>query len=208
MQSQILSRGPWKLILALAIPSAIFGLWFYAKNEAEREVGLTATQIKKNPINEKICVTDYQLKEIDDSNHLRWRLMAAQGVTDPVTRDVALKKVNVDYFDGTKIKIRLSAPLGLANESTRAVKLDSADKTRVVAEGEEGKARLMATKVELMKKNQFQATGGVNIVWPGVAKVSGDKAEGSLASADLKKLKIMGNTHAVIGSQSIGKEGG
>jgi hypothetical protein len=208
MLSEILGRVPFKLILALAIPSGIMGLWFYAKNEAEREVGLTASAIKKNPINEKIVVTDYQLKEIDDSNHLRWRLMAVQGITDPVTRDVALKKVNVDYFDGVKVKIRLSAPIGLANESTKHIELDSENKTRVQAEGEEGKSRLTAQKVELMKKNQFQATGGVNIVWPGVAKVSGDKAEGSLASADLKKLKIMGNTHALIGSQSIGKEGG
>ncbi|PWT97966.1 MAG: hypothetical protein C5B53_07285 [Candidatus Melainabacteria bacterium] len=205
MLSMIFNHPYFRFFLALAIPAGILGLWFYAKYTAEQEVGITAKQIKKNPINDKILVDDYQLKEIDDLNHLRWRLVAAQGVTDPATRDVALKTVNVDYFDKGKIKIHLSAPVGVANEGTKAVELDAEKDQRVQAIGEEGKAKLEATKVELIKKNQFLATGGVNILWPGVAKVRGDKAEGSLASTDLKKLKIMGNTHALIG---LGKEGG
>jgi hypothetical protein len=208
MLSRIFNRSNLKLILALAIPSAIMGLWFYAKYTAEKDIGITATAIKRNPINDKVCVTDYQLKEIDDSNHVRWRLFAETGISDPKTRDVALRKVNVDYFDGVKIKMHLSAPLGVANESTRAVELDCEKNARVKALGEEGKAELEASKVELMKKNQFRATGGVNILWPGVAKVTGDIAEGSLNSTDLKKLKIVGNTHALIGLQSLNKQGG
>lgn len=205
MWSIVVNHPYFRLFLAIAIPSTIFGLWFYAKYEAERDIGITSSDIKKNPINEKILVDNYQLKEIDDANRLRWRLVAAQGVTDPVTRDVALRTVNVDYFDKGKIKMRLCAPLGIANESTRVVELCSEKGKRVIAEGEEGKAKLDAEKVELIKKNQFLATGGVNILWPGVAKVRGDRAEGSLASTDLKKLRIVGNTHALIG---IGKEGG
>lgn len=203
MMSRIAAFRPPTWVLALAIPGAIMALWFYAKNEAEREVGITASAIKKDPINEKLRVSDYQLKEIDDNNHLRWRLMAQQGTTDPITRDVDLQKVDVDYYDGGKIKMRLCAPIGLANESTKIVELHADNTTRVMCEGEDGKAKLAATKVELIKKNQFQATGDVNIVWPGVAKVSGDRAEGSLASTTLSKLKIVGNTHASIGAQSI-----
>ena len=205
MLYKIFNRSFLKLLLALAIPTLIIGLWFYAKNEAEREVGITSQAIKKNPLTDKIRVTDYQLKEVDDSNHLKWRLVAMEGISDPATRDVSLKNVNVDYFDGAKVKMRLSAPVGLANESTRAVELDANKERRVLAEGEEGKAKLQASRVELMKKNQFQATGGVNILWPGVAKVDGDKAEGSLANTDLKNMKIRGNTHALIG---LRKEGG
>jgi hypothetical protein len=50
-----------------------------------------------------------------------------------------------------------------------------------------------------MEKNQFLASGGVNIIWPGVAKVTGNEATGSLKSTDLKNLTIKGNTHAAIG---------
>jgi hypothetical protein len=205
MLSMIFGHPRFKLFLALAIPVGIFGLWFYAKYEAEKEVGITSEAIKHNPINEKILVKDYQLKEIDDSNHLRWRLQADTGITDPATKDVALRTVNVDYFEQGKIKIRLCAPVGFANEGSRVVELLSEKDKHVLAEGEEGKAKMEASKVELMKKNQFLATGGVNILWPGVAKVRGDRAEGSLASADLKKLRIVGNTHALIG---LGKTGG
>jgi hypothetical protein len=208
MLSVIFQRINWKLLLALIIPSVIMGLWFYAKYTAEQDIGAVDASIKKNPINDKIVVSDYQLKEIDDSNHIRWRLKAAQGMSDPITRDVALREVSVDYFDGVKIKMHLSAPIGIANESTKIVELDCENKTRVKATGEEGKAELEASKVELIKKNQFRATGGVNILWPGVAKVSGQLAEGSLASTDLNKLKITGNTHALIGIQSLNKEGG
>jgi hypothetical protein len=203
--SMIVNHRYARLALALAIPSIIFGVWFYAKYEAEKEVDAMSVSLKKNPMNEKILVDDYQLKEIDDSNRLRWRLKAAHGSTDPVTRDVALRTVDVDYFEDGKIKIHLCAPVGLANEGTKVVELNAEKDVRVVAEGEEGKSKLDAKKVELMKKNQFLATGGVNILWPGVAKVRGERAEGSLASADLKKLKIVGNTHALIG---LSKEGG
>jgi hypothetical protein len=55
-------------------------------------------------------------------------------------------------------------------------------------------------KLELEKKNQFKATGGVNIAM-GVAKVTGNYATGRFGKKDLEDLKIIGNTHAIIASQ-------
>jgi hypothetical protein len=95
--------------------------------------------------------------------------------------------------------MRISSPIGLANENTHMVKLFAQGGKRVEAQGEGGKAKLDAQKIELMEKNQFLASGGVNIIWPGVAKVTGNEATGSLKSTDLKNLTIKGNTHAAIG---------
>jgi hypothetical protein len=196
------------LILALAIPVALISFWLYAQHEAQVDVEAYKKEQKLYPNSDKIKVDNYELKEIDDSNNLKWRLMAMHGESDPITKDVALTDVNVDYFDGKKIKMRLSAPIGLANEATKQIELDSSSARRVSCEGEEGKSQLEANKVELMKKNQFAATGGVNIVWPGVAKVAGDRAEGSLANTDLNNMKVTGNTHASIGGQQDGKQAG
>ena len=54
------------------------------------------------------------------------------------------------------------------------------------------------SRLELTKKNGFKATGGVNIVWSGVAKVTGDYATGVFGKKELEDLKIIGNTHAII----------
>jgi len=54
--------------------------------------------------------------------------------------------------------------------------------------------------LELEKKNQFKATGGVNIAM-GVAKVTGNYATGRFGKKELEDLKIIGNTHAIISSQ-------
>ena len=187
--------------MALAIPIGLIGFWLYAQHMANVDVEEYKQEQKEHPNSNKIQVDHYELKEIDDANNLKWRLMAMHGESDPETKDVDLVDVNVDYFDGKKIKMRLSAPTGIANEASKKVELLSTKARRVSCEGEEGKSQLSANKVELMKKNQFAATGGVNIVWPGVAKVSGDRAEGSLANTDLNNLKVIGNTHASIGGQ-------
>jgi LPS export ABC transporter protein LptC len=197
----IFNQNLLKLLLALAIPTALIGFWLYAQHEAKVDVESYKEEQKEHPNSNKIRVENYELKEIDDFNHLKWRLMAMHGESDPETKDVNLTDVNVDYFDGKKIKMRLSAPTGLANEATKKVELLASGSKRVTCEGEEGKSEMRANKVELMKKNQFAATGGVNIVWPGVAKVTGDRAEGSLANTDLNNLKVIGNTHASIGGQ-------
>jgi hypothetical protein len=200
MLAKLFSRGVLKLILALSIPLGIAALWIYSQKMANLEVEQYKQEQKINPNTDRISVDNYALREIDDHNHIRWQLVARQGVFEPTNKDVALADVKVEYFDDQKLKMRLSAPVGTANETSRYVKLDAQQGKRVVAEGEEGKARMEAQKVELTKKNQFVASGGVNIVWTGVAKVTGNSATGSLEKgAALKDLKIIGNTHALIG---------
>ena len=187
--------------LALSIPIGIYTFFTYSQKQADVQIDEYQKMQKEHPNTDKIIIGNYELKEVDDSNEIRWQLTARQGIMEPVSKDVELDKVQISYFDGKKLKMRLSAPSGVANEVTHIVKLDSTDKQRVVAEGEDGKAKLDARKVELNKKNQFIATGGVNIEWPGVAKVTGNEARGSLEkSAELKNFKIVGNTHALIGS--------
>jgi lipopolysaccharide assembly outer membrane protein LptD (OstA) len=153
---------------------------------------------KQNPLQDKVTIDNYQLKEVDDSNHVRWQLMAKSGTMHAATKDVNLEKVMVEYFDGPKLKMRLSAPSGLANESTRKIRLDANKQARVIAEGEQGKGRMEASKVELTKKNQFEATGGVNIDMPGVAKVTGNHAVGEFGKGGIQKLRIIGNTHSIV----------
>ena len=146
-------------------------------------------------------VDDYMLKEVGDDNQPKWELHAKQGVMDANTKDAILAGVTMQYFEDKKVKLSLTAPLGKANELTHHMELDTDQKTRVVCQGEDGKAKLDAAKVELKQKNQFEATGGVTILWPGVAKVTGRQANGSLAhGADLKDIKIVGNVHALVGT--------
>jgi hypothetical protein len=153
---------------------------------------------KENPLQDRVSIDNYQLKEVDDNNQVRWQLVAKSGTINSSTKDVNLEEVLVEYFDGNKLKMRLRAPVGLANESTRKVRLDANKSSRVVAEGEEGKGTMTAAKVELTKKNQFEATGGVNIVMPGVAKVTGNYAVGSFGKGGIDKLRVIGNTHSVV----------
>jgi hypothetical protein len=194
-----------KFLLALSIPGAMVGFFFYAQNQADTQVKEFEKNQKEHPDTDKMSVDNYQLKEVGDDNLVRWCLVAKQGTLMPVTKDAFLQNVKVDYFEDKKVKLTLSAPLGIANEVTHRIELHAdpnAKASRVMCIGEDGKAKLDAAKVELKQKNTFVASGGVNIVWPGVAKVSGNQATGSLAKgADLKNIKIVGNTHALIGQQ-------
>jgi hypothetical protein len=111
-----------------------------------------------------------------------------------------LNQVLVQYFDQGKVKMSLTAPKGIANETTKLVKLMAKGGKQVLATGEDGKAQMNADKVELKEKNKFVATGGVTILYPGVAKVTGATVIGSLEkSAELKNFTIKGGTHAMIG---------
>jgi len=196
---KVFNKNAILLCVALAIPVVLIWFWNYANTRARTTVDAAKGELHRNLNQENISVEEYQLKEVNDNNELRWILNAAHGVMNPKTKDVDLDVVKVDYYDGLKVKMRLAAPIGKANEGTKEIALYSTSKQKVEAEGEEGKSKMLAAKVELVKNNQFLATGGVNILWPGVAKVSGDRAEGSLASTDLKNFKIIGNTHASIG---------
>jgi hypothetical protein len=194
-------KSDWfKLVLALSILGSIVGLLVFAQYEAKEEDRKYAIERKLHPMAEKITIDNYELKEVDDFNHMKWRLQAKSAILEPVTKDVILTLVNVEYYDEGKVKMKVIAPKGVVNQNTHAVKLDCMPKINVVAEGEEGKSRLETKSLELTKKNQFIATGGVNINMSGVAKVSGETATGVFGKSELQDVKIVGNTHSIVGT--------
>jgi len=189
-----------KLALALAIPSVLVFGFMYSQNQATKEVEDYQKFQKAHPPAESITVDNYELKEVDDSNHLKWQLQAEKGTMVAATKDIALAEVKMHYYDGDKVKMSFCAPAGMVNEETRLVKLHSVAGKMVSCEGADGSSKLQAPKVELTKKNQFIATGGVTILYPGVAKVTGSSVVGELdKSADLKNFTISGNTRAIVG---------
>lgn len=197
--SAIFNRGNIKLLVALAIPVSIGWLFIYSQREADVEVAKYKHDQAVNPNTDRVVVNNYTLKEVNDSNQIKWQLLAKKGVVQPTGHEVELSGVEVEYFDeGGKLKMRLTAPVGLAVESTKFVKLSSKDGKKVEALGEEGKAKLAAATVELKEKNKFLASGGVTIEWPQVAKVTGNSATGAVDVSNLKNFKIVGNTHAII----------
>lgn len=195
---KIFSKGTLKFVAALSIPGLLIYFWYYSSEQARIEMESYKAEQKANPTQDRISIDNYQLKEVDDSNQVRWQLQAKSGTMVSATKDVNLDTVLVEYFDGKTLKMRLSAPIGVANEGTRKVRLDADKGVRVVALGEGGKNRMESSKLELTKKNQFEATGGVNIDMPGVAKVTGDHAVGTFAKGGIKNLKIIGNTHSIV----------
>ena len=188
----------FKLVLALAIAGSIVGLLWYAQWQAKTLTEEHAKELKENPGTENTTLENYELKEVDADNHLRWILTAATGVVDSATRDVTLTKISVKYIDGPKVKMEVLAPMGKTNDKAQTVTLTATPQQKVIAKGEEGKSSLETQKLELNKKNQFTATGGVNIVMTGVAKVTGDRATGKFAKSELESLIIRGNTHSII----------
>lgn len=194
-------KSDWfKLILALSILGGIVGLLYYAQWSATIEEKNFKAQRDANPTASNIAFTNYELKEVDDANHVRWILNAKTGTLIKDTKDVNLSGISMKFLDGDAVKMMISAPVGRANTETRHVELSSGQGQRVIAEGEEGKSRMEMEKLELEKKNQFKATGGVNIAM-GVAKVTGNYATGRFGKKELEDLKIIGNTHAIISSQ-------
>lgn len=192
-------KSEWfKLALALGIAGSIVGLLWYAQWQAKVETEEHEALVKAHPMTSNVTVDNYELKEVDENNHVKWQLTAKTGVMDSATRDVILTNVRVCYFDGEKIKMEVQAPTGKANDKTQIVKLSSSANEKVIAKGEEGKSLLETQVLELNKKNQFTATGGVNIVMAGVAKVTGNEATGNFAKSALEHLIIRGNTHSVI----------
>jgi hypothetical protein len=193
------AKGWVGLIVALAIPAILISVFYYSQVEADRQVAEYQVYQKAHPQIQNITVDNYELTEIGEGNIIKWKLKAKEGKLDGDTKDVNLTDVNMQCFEGNVVKMSFKAPIGLANEETHLVKLSSTKTAQVNCEGSAG-AKLQAPKVELTKKNQFIATGGVTIVYPGVAKVTGSTVTGSLEhSADLKNFKIVGNTHALIG---------
>jgi hypothetical protein len=200
---RILYSSWLKWVGALLIPAVLVGLWYYAINQSKVEMAKWHDEVKEHPNDGKTTVDNYELKEVDDSNSVKWILNARRGVMEAGKgeKDVLLDGVDMKYMDAGLVKMRMTAPSGIANETTHIVNLKSDAKHRVIADGGEGKGRMEASQVELTKRNQFIATGGVNINLPGVAKVTGDRATGALEkSAELKNFKIIGHTHALVGA--------
>lgn len=200
--SMVLNRSTMKLVFALAIPASIAWFFVYSQQQATIEVDKLKKEQQAHPMEEKTVIENYGIKEIDDLNRIRWQLTARSGTLMPNGKDVELEDVKVEYYDPTtrELKMRLVAPFGQADQSTKYVKLQAKNGKNVMAEGGQGaKTKFSSRIVELIKKNQFLATGGVIIDWPGVAKVSGDSASGLTdLSSGPKNFKVVGNTHAEI----------
>lgn len=197
----VFNRNFFKLALALAIPTSIAYFFYYSQKQADVEIKNYMHEQHEHPTASQLNIENYGMKEVDDGNHVRWQLTSKLGTLMPNGQDVRLTDVTVEYFDSTTkaLKMRLCAPLGEANQSTKFVRLLAQDRQKVLALGEGGKSKFEAQQVELTKKNQFTATGGVIIEWPGVAKVSGNSASGTTnMAAGPKNIKVVGNTHAEI----------
>ena len=194
---RVFNVGVLKLVLALGILFGIVGLVYYAHNQADKELKEFAKE-KKQEANDSVVVDNYELKEIADDNTTHWLLTAKKGTMEPSSKDVDLEDVKVNYYKEGKVSMTLAAPSGKANELTRVIKLHSVGDTKVSVTGDEKQAQLETKELELTKNNQFVATGGVNIMWPGVAKVTGSNARGSFVKGALQKLIISGNTHALV----------
>lgn len=186
-----------KLLLALGILMGLSGFIYYAQLEAEKQMDEFERTKDPKTMSNNIVVNDYQLKEVDANNQPRWHLQAKKGVRQPNTRLVDLENVEVKYYADGAVSLKLSAPIGQANEISRKIKLTSNKSGKVLGIGVEKQTRMETKEMVLTKKNQFLATGGVNIDWPGVAKVTGDKAEGIMSATKfIDHLIIRGNTHA------------
>jgi lipopolysaccharide export system protein LptC len=198
--SLVLNRSVWKFVFAMAIPVSIGWFFWYSQQQANFEVEQYKKEQKANPISDELVIQNYAMKEIDDLNRIRWQLVAATGKLKGNGKDVELTDVKVEYFDAQTraLKMRLEAPFGSADQQSKYVKLEGGKNGRVVAEGQNN-MKLSSAVVELIKKNEFLASGGVIIDWPGVAKVSGDSASGMTdMSSGPKNFKVVGNTHAEI----------
>src|SRR5215813_191958 len=101
---RIFNKGTFKLLIALAIPGAIAWAFIHAQQQANFEVDEYQKEQKANPTSEKVTVANYELKEVDDTNQIRWQLLAKQGTIEPGAQAVALERVKVEYFDGKTMK--------------------------------------------------------------------------------------------------------
>lgn len=196
-----LIRKYWKVVLALSFPIFVTWVFFYSKEMAEKESEKLAAEQALHPTTKNPVIENYEMKEVDGQNRIRWQLKAAKGTAlGDMNQEVALNGVQMTYVDpDTQLpKLVLIAPEGSANAATKYVKLTSAGGKKVEAKGSDGKLDFVTQTLELEKDNKFKATGGVNINWPEVAKVTGDSATGVIDLPDFKNFKIVGRTHAQI----------
>lgn len=191
------SKPRLKVILAVSIPLVIAACFIYSQRMANQEIDALRREYKQRPSSQHVVINNYTMYEMDEKNPRHWSLVATRG--EMLNNDqVQLTGVKMEYYDQNTVKMRVVAPEGEANGVTKDVVLRGTGTARVDAMGAGGKANMSAQRIELTKKNQFVATGGVSIVWPSVAKVTGDMATGRIDLSDFKDFKIVGNTHAQI----------
>ncbi len=196
-------HSPWikssiKFIGAISIPVGLVWGFMAAQKQAEIDYNDHINQTKAHPTTSGTNVTDYELKEVDDTNTVKWQLVAKHGKSTEDNKTIDVEGVTMKFFDGPNVKMSVTAPLGNVNADTRYVKLSSSKGQRVKGDGDSGKSTFEAETVELDKKNQFFATGGVIIEWTEVAKVTGNEARGKLDKGSFQNVKVVGHTHAVI----------
>ena len=186
-----------KLALALGILFGLVGWIFYAQKQAEIQYKTFEETKDDATFSSDTVVNDYELKEVDGNQQKQWELTAKKGIREKTTKDVKLEKVEVKYYNEGKLSLQLSAPVGQANEISRKVTLTSNETQKVKGIGVEKQTSIETKEMVLTKNNQFKASGGVNIEWPGVAKVKGNSAEGVMSATQfIEQLVIRGNTHA------------
>src|SRR5437879_1377481 len=123
LSEMVFNRSSIKLVAALAIPSFIGFFFWFSEREATRQIDEYKTEKKKHPESEDVVIKDYTMKEVDDSNKVRWLLSSKTGKMLANGQDFELTGVVVQYFDPTTKapKMILHAPLGYANQSTKFV---------------------------------------------------------------------------------------
>lgn len=107
--------------LALGILGSIDGLLYYAQYQAKVEEEAFEKEKKAHPMSSNVVIDNYELKEVDDSNKIKWILAAKKGIMEADTKDVNLTGVHMNYFDGDVVKMKVIAPLGVANDKTHKV---------------------------------------------------------------------------------------
>ncbi len=191
-------KGTVRFLGAIAIPVGIVWAFMSAQHAADDQYTRETQVMKDHPTAQGSSVTDYELKEVDDTNTVKWQLVAKSGKSTEDNKIVDIEGVTMKFFDGPNVKMSVTAPLGNVNAETRYVKLGSRKGQRVKGDGDSGKSTFSAETIELDKNNQFFATGGVIIEWTEVAKVTGNEARGKLDKGSFQDVKVVGHTHAVI----------
>lgn len=195
-------HAPWvrntvRFVGALSIPAVLIGFFYYSKTMADREYKTTASKLTSDKTANQTQVDNYELKEVDDSNQVKWMLLATKGATED-NKKYDLVNVHMKYYDGPNVKMQISAPTGKVDSDTKFTTLYSDKSHRVKGDSDDGKSIFESDTVELDKNNKFFATGNVIIEWANDARVTGNEARGKLDKDGLKEVKVHGHTHALV----------
>ncbi|MBZ0189602.1 MAG: LPS export ABC transporter periplasmic protein LptC [Candidatus Obscuribacterales bacterium] len=138
-----------KLCLALGIVAGLVGSIYLAKQSAEDQMkDFEKNKEQDGAMGSEITVKNYNLREVDGNNKLRWELNAASGVRNGKTADVDLTGIEVKYYNEGQVSFNLSAPVGKASELTHVIVLSSKDGKKVLGLGTEKQTRLETSEME------------------------------------------------------------